>query len=64
MSDQNAGYDPERVIADLAAQLGAKEADNARLRVALAGLLAERNDAARKGETATEHAGAAPAAGR
>lgn len=43
MSDQQAaGYDAERVIADLGQQVGQLVAENARLRAALTALLAER----------------------
>jgi hypothetical protein len=51
VTDQTAaGYDPERVITDLAQQLGQAAAENARLRAAVAGLLTERNEVARKAE--------------
>jgi hypothetical protein len=56
VTDQ-AGYDPERVIADLGQQLGAAAAENARLRAAVSALLAERNEQTRNGESAAEQPG-------
>lgn len=63
-NQQGAGYDPERVIADLGQQLGQAAAENARLRAAVAGLLAERNEQTRDTEAAKGSEGAGPAAGR